>query len=129
MSIVYYIFLDLPVNMSSFCFDDDAAFEALSINAGHRGGVVAPPSTRSGISALSGESEDFRTAQSTASTGRRVSVEPKLLVWFLCCWFLIRLYSAEPLLEVLAVTADSVLSSVMCVLFAVTKMKTRAILS
>ena len=73
--------------MSSFTFDDDAAFEALSINAGHRGGVVAPPSTRSGISALSGESE-FRTAQSTASTvtggkGVRASVEPRLLVWFL----------------------------------------------
>ena len=53
--------------MTSFSFDDeDAAFSALSLSASDSGRL--PTSTRSGISALSGESEDFRTAQSTAST-------------------------------------------------------------
>ena len=78
--IVLYFFW--AFTMTSFSFaDDDDAFAALSISAG---GGRLPTSTRSGISALSGESEDFRT-QSTASTvtGGIASAAPRLE--FCCC--------------------------------------------
>ena len=82
--VLFFTFFGL-FTMTSFSFaDDDDAFAALSISAGGR----LPTSTRSGISALSGESE-FRTAQSTASTvtGGIASAAPSLE--FRCCLLII----------------------------------------